>query len=257
MLLLLVLVLPWPTTTSFAEQVKSCAAPQHDGKVCSLAAGDVCRNGSCVSACAERGLQRCRCADEDDDYCYLCCGSSSTECQPAHRLSVLRPNGEYWERDACRRCRSPVMNGLHCDDTQPDRLCHGQRCSDRVCLGRAAGEYCDKSEEHVCMDGRCQNPCAQGPRKMLVCECPETDQRTGMASDDRCQLCCFDFTAKRCQSAFFHFGIKNKDGRPLPRTGLSCRSGTKQCSPYGICAACRAGNALALLAVALAAKMLL
>jgi hypothetical protein len=136
-------------------QVGTCSDTRSDGKVCNFPAGDVCRNGSCVSACSERHLHRCRCAHEDDNYCYLCCGNAHTECQPAHKLGgckrimsdrmptgVLRPNGEYWERDSCRRCRS-LPNGLQCDDTQPDRLCHEHKCSDRICYGKATGEYCD------------------------------------------------------------------------------------------------------------------
>ncbi len=102
LLLLSLLLMPWRTMTSYAEQVSqrlyerkctlecaqvgTCSETRSDGKVCNFPAGDVCRNGSCVSACSERHLHRCRCAHEDDNYCYLCCGNAHTECQPAHKL---------------------------------------------------------------------------------------------------------------------------------------------------------------------------
>ena len=100
-------------------------------------------------------------------------------------------------------------------------MCKDSKCTDRICYDKPEGAYCDmrfvfqipnseslllnpkSREENVCNAHKCHNPCStpDAPH-MMVCECPETDPRTGMQSDDRCQLCCFDFKAKRCSNAF-------------------------------------------------------
>ena len=47
--------------------------------------------------------------------------------------------------------------------------------------------------EKICVDNECQNPCARYAPHLMVCDCPAIDQDTGFASEDRCQLCCYDF----------------------------------------------------------------
>lgn len=48
--------------------------------------------------------------------------------------------------------------------------------------------------EKVCVDDICENPCAKISSHLMVCDCPAIDPDTGFASEDRCQLCCYDFT---------------------------------------------------------------
>lgn len=47
--------------------------------------------------------------------------------------------------------------------------------------------------EKVCVDDVCENPCSRIAPHLMVCDCPAIDPDTGFASDDRCQLCCYDF----------------------------------------------------------------
>lgn len=47
--------------------------------------------------------------------------------------------------------------------------------------------------EKVCVDDICENPCTRIASHLMVCDCPSIDPDTGFASDDRCQLCCYDF----------------------------------------------------------------
>ncbi len=101
---------------------------------------------SCVSACSIGGMAECTCDVEEDNYCYLCCGNERTRCMPAHEHAILRPNGERWERDSCKRCRQngAELEGLGCEDTDPARLCIGGKCSNSVCHDKQQGAFCDR-----------------------------------------------------------------------------------------------------------------
>lgn len=109
--------------------------------------------------------------------------------------------------------------------------------------------------EKICVDNECRNPCSSYGEHLMVCECPMIDPDTGFASDDRCQLCCFDFNVvsvgivarveqkrlqnpslRRCQNAYRRYGIVNSQNRPIWRVGLECAGG-KTCNRYGACAA--------------------
>jgi hypothetical protein len=86
----------------------------------------------------------------------------------------------------------------------------------------------------------------------MVCDCPAIDPDTGFASEDRCQLCCFDYhqvyskiivnysknfqkpSTRRCRNAHRNYGIKSSQDRPIWRIGLECAGG-KRCNRYGIC----------------------
>uniref|UniRef100_A0A914S0R8 Uncharacterized protein n=1 Tax=Parascaris equorum TaxID=6256 RepID=A0A914S0R8_PAREQ len=117
-------------------------------------------------------------------------------------------NGERWEREACTRCRQngAELEGLACDDTDPARLCIQGKCSNSICHDKPQGSYCDRKMEKICVEDICENPCSRFGSHLMVCDCPAIDPDTGFASDDRCQLCCYDFNIKpasrRCQNAY-------------------------------------------------------
>ncbi|CAO4383373.1 unnamed protein product [Caenorhabditis nigoni] len=226
-----------------------CAGAEHEhrthmcsteGNICSENAATVCRNNTCVSACSLRGMQECECDAEEDNYCYLCCGNSEHQCMAAHHHNILRPNGERWEREACSRCRmhGAELEGLPCDDTDSARLCIGGRCSNSVCHTKSSGSVCDRKMEKLCVDNTCENPCARYAPHLMVCDCPSIDQDTGFASEDRCQLCCYDFnlkpTNRRCQNAYRKYKIMDMFQKPIWRVGLECAGG-KVCNKYGVC----------------------
>ncbi|KJH48747.1 hypothetical protein DICVIV_05141 [Dictyocaulus viviparus] len=192
----------------------------------------------CISACSLRGMKECHCDAEEDNYCYLCCGNVDHQCLPAHHHNILRPNGERWEREACSRCRvhGVEMEGLPCDDTDSARLCITGRCSNSVCHTRQPGSFCDRKMEKICVDNMCENPCARFAPHLMVCDCPAIDQDTGFASEDRCQLCCYDFNLKpanrRCQNAYRKYKVTDLFQKPIWRVGLECAGG-KTCNKYG------------------------
>uniref|UniRef100_A0A0N4WIM7 Toxin_TOLIP domain-containing protein n=1 Tax=Haemonchus placei TaxID=6290 RepID=A0A0N4WIM7_HAEPC len=74
---------------------------------------------------------------------------------------------------------------------------------------------------------------------LMVCDCPAIDQDTGFASDDRCQLCCYDFnlkpTNRRCQNAYRNYNVMDFSQKPIWRVGLECAGG-RICNKYGVCA---------------------
>ena len=91
--------------------------------VCDPTTGGVCSsNGTCVSSCSFEGLKKCNCPDEDDHFCYLCCGDAKRACRPAHEHGIFQPNGEHWERTNCARCRKKGTDGLSCDDRDNQRV---------------------------------------------------------------------------------------------------------------------------------------
>ncbi|KAL3079000.1 hypothetical protein niasHS_014782 [Heterodera schachtii] len=211
-----------------------------EGEICTTINAHVCRNGTCVSACTLRGMKECHCDVEEDNFCFLCCGSANDRCLPAHEHGILRDNGERWERDPCKWCRTQgtEREGMACDDKDPQRLCLHGKCSKSVCANKVQGEYCDRKEEKICVDDICENPCARIAPHLMVCDCPAIDPDTGFASEDRCQLCCHDYTQKpisrRCQNAFRKYQLKSAQERPIWRIGLECAGG-KRCNRYGIC----------------------
>lgn len=73
--------------------------------ICDMRNGMICVGKKCQSVCslARRDMQPCRCADDDENHCYLCCGAPDVECRPAHEHKIFKPNGEIWERDTCAR----------------------------------------------------------------------------------------------------------------------------------------------------------
>ncbi|GMT05478.1 hypothetical protein PENTCL1PPCAC_27652, partial [Pristionchus entomophagus] len=211
-----------------------------DGEVCSESDAKVCRNGTCVSACSLRGMQPCECDAEEDNYCYLCCGNARHQCAPADQHGILRSNGERWEREACTRCRTngQELEGLPCDDADPNRLCLGGKCSNSVCHAKQPGSFCDRKMEKICTEDQCENPCARFAPHLMVCECAPIDPDTGFASEDRCQLCCYDFnlkpTNRRCRNAFRNYKVMTSAHRPIWRVGLECAGG-KTCNRFGVC----------------------
>lgn len=225
------------TGTEHEHRTHMCST---EGNICSENAATVCRNNTCVSACSLRGMQECECDAEEDNYCYLCCGNSEHQCMAAHHHNILRPNGERWEREACSRCRmhGAELEGLPCDDTDSARLCIGGRCSNSVCHTKSSGSVCDRKMEKLCVDNTCENPCARYAPHLMVCDCPSIDQDTGFASEDRCQLCCYDFnlkpTNRRCQNAYRKYKIMDIFQKPIWRVGLECAGG-KVCNKYGVC----------------------
>uniref|UniRef100_A0A183IB36 Disintegrin domain-containing protein n=1 Tax=Soboliphyme baturini TaxID=241478 RepID=A0A183IB36_9BILA len=190
--------------------------------------GHVCLNRTCASACSLKQMHQCNCPSEDDNYCYLCCGSATQSCQPAHLYGILKPNGETWERDTCRRCRH-MPNGMPCDDKSQRRVCVNERCTGNVCRNRSEGRYCDLLNSRLCVDGDCRDPCGDHWSQLVTCECDTLA--------NRCELCCFDFRTKQCESAFRKYGIGNRNGRPIIRIGLSCNRNHHLCNRYGKCAA--------------------
>ncbi|KAI6240754.1 hypothetical protein M3Y99_00418800 [Aphelenchoides fujianensis] len=235
--LLLLLVDGTRASTDVAALTPECTK---EGEVCSRNNAHVCKNNTCVSVCSLRGMKECVCDTEEDNYCYLCCGNSHNKCRPAHEHGLLRINGERWERESCARCRmnGAEMEGLACDDRDPQRLCLQGKCSKSVCHDKHQGAYCDRKLEKICVEDVCENPCARIAPHLMVCDCPTIDPDTGFASEDRCQLCCFDFNVKpssrRCQSAFRKYQIATPHNRPIWRVGLDCAGG-KTCNRYGIC----------------------
>uniref|UniRef100_A0A0K0EUT1 Disintegrin domain-containing protein n=1 Tax=Strongyloides venezuelensis TaxID=75913 RepID=A0A0K0EUT1_STRVS len=212
----------------------------NEGEVCSLNRAEVCRNGTCVSACTVMGMKECSCDTEEDNYCFLCCGNSKNQCLPAHEYSILKSNGERWERESCTNCRvnRGELEGLPCDDRDPQRLCLQGKCSKSVCYDKTQGAICDRKKEKICVDDICDNPCSKIEKSLMVCDCPLIDPDTGFASEDRCQLCCYDFNTKpsnrRCQNAYRKYGITDSKSRPIWRVGLPCAGG-KTCNRYGLC----------------------
>ncbi|KIH63598.1 hypothetical protein ANCDUO_06098 [Ancylostoma duodenale] len=95
--------------------------------------------------------------------------------------------------------------------------------------------------EKICVDNTCENPCARFAPHLMVCDCPAIDQDTGFASEDRCQLCCYDFNLKpanrRCQNAYRKYKVMDLFQKPIWRVGLECAGG-KTCNKYGVCASC-------------------
>uniref|UniRef100_A0A915J9G0 Uncharacterized protein n=1 Tax=Romanomermis culicivorax TaxID=13658 RepID=A0A915J9G0_ROMCU len=199
--------------------------------VCDPTQGGVCRNRSCVSVCSTAGPQfrQCSCPNDEDRFCYLCCGSPDRPCRPAQDYSIFKPNGELWERDICSRCRS-WPDGLYCDDRDRRRVCANGKCVANVCHDKPEGSYCDLQKLKMCVDGECRDPCREVAPHLLTCECDD------FRSDDRCQLCCFDPSTKRCENAFARYQIINKNKRPIFRDGLRCRPGAT-CNKYGLCGA--------------------
>lgn len=197
-----------------------------ESTICNRPEGGLCRNKTCVSACAIRSLQKCNCPQEDDNYCYLCCGGAHSSCRPAHEYQIFQPNGEWWERDTCNRCKNS-MNGLSCDDRDSRRVCYNGRCVATICNGQLEGSFCDTRREKICTDGQCRNPCKEYRSTFITCDCD-------VFSEDRCQLCCYDPHTKRCDNAFRKYGIKNKDKRPIYRHGINCKRGFT-CSKIGTC----------------------
>uniref|UniRef100_A0AC35UDR3 Disintegrin domain-containing protein n=1 Tax=Rhabditophanes sp. KR3021 TaxID=114890 RepID=A0AC35UDR3_9BILA len=224
-------------TRSIHDHPKHCST---NGEVCSINKAQVCNNGTCVTACSQQGMSECTCDTEEDNYCYLCCGDSSNRCLPAHDYNILKVNGERWERESCSRCRMQggEMEGLACDDRDSQRLCLQGKCSKSVCHNKSQGSFCDRKLEKVCVDDSCDNPCAKIAPHLMVCDCPAIDQDTGFASEDRCQLCCYDFNIKpanrRCQNGYRKYGISDSKSRPIWRIGLTCAGG-KTCNRWGVC----------------------
>lgn len=68
---------------------------------------------------------------------------------------------------------------------------------------------------------------------MMLCDC-DLAYRSLEVSGDRCQLCCFDFTARACRNARKHYAVSDAAGRPIPRSGLACGRG-KTCDRFGAC----------------------
>uniref|UniRef100_A0A8R1TSG2 Uncharacterized protein n=1 Tax=Onchocerca volvulus TaxID=6282 RepID=A0A8R1TSG2_ONCVO len=225
----------WSTEASHSPS--TCTV---ENAICSASDARICRNSSCVSVCSTRGMKQCECDVEEDNYCYLCCGNSYSRCLPAHQYNILRDNGERWEREACALCRQngAELEGLACDDMDPARLCLQGKCSNSVCHDKKPGQYCDRKMEKICVDDICENPCARISPHLMVCDCPLIDPDTGFASDDRCQLCCYDFNVKpasrRCQNAYRRFNLASTHNRPIWRVGLDCAGG-KKCNRYGVC----------------------
>uniref|UniRef100_A0A914H2S2 Uncharacterized protein n=1 Tax=Globodera rostochiensis TaxID=31243 RepID=A0A914H2S2_GLORO len=219
------------------EQHPKCS---FEGSTCSTSNAHVCHNGTCLSACTFRGMKECRCDMEEDDYCFLCCGSAQERCLPAHEHGILRDNGERWERESCSWCRmqGTEREGMACDDKDPQRLCLHGKCSKSVCADKVQGQFCDRKEEKICVDDVCENPCARIAPHLMVCDCPAIDPDTGFASEDRCQLCCHDYhqkpASRRCQNAFRKYHLKSAQERPIWRIGLECAGG-KRCNRFGIC----------------------
>ncbi|TKR80922.1 hypothetical protein L596_014895 [Steinernema carpocapsae] len=130
---------------------------------CPVNSASICVNGTCASACSMSGMRECQCDTEEDNYCYLCCGNERNACKPAHEHNILRENGERWERETCSRCRmnSVELEGLPCDDRDPQRLCLQGKCSNSVCHNKPQGAFCDRKMEKVCVEDVCENPCAR------------------------------------------------------------------------------------------------
>lgn len=61
-------------------------------------------------------------------------------------IIYFRINGERWERESCARCRmnGNEIEGLACDDNDPQRLCLQEKCSKSVCHNKQQGSFCDK-----------------------------------------------------------------------------------------------------------------
>lgn len=218
-------------STTKSKQEKDCSklsdAVDDSSTICNRPEGGICRNRTCVSSCSIRHLQKCICPLEDDNYCYLCCGDDRHSCLPAHKYQIYQPNGEHWERDTCTRCRNYYHNGLSCDDRDRRRVCYNGKCISTLCQGQDEGTYCDIRKYKICTDGDCRDPCREYKSSLLTCECD-------VWSDDRCQLCCFDPSTKKCESAFRKYGIKNRDQRAIYRHGLECRRG-QLCNKFGTC----------------------
>lgn len=222
--------------------VKDCAGSA-DMTICDPTAGGICRNQTCVSACSTRFYKPCKCPEEEDKFCYLCCGSTTHSCKPAQDYHIYKPNGEIWERDSCSRCRS-WPNGLSCDDRDSKRVCSNGKCVANICHGRPEGSYCDLRKDKICTDGECRDMCKEIASTLMTCECDEQ-------SDDRCQLCCYDPSTKRCENAYQKYSIKNKDKRPVFRDGLICRRGLT-CNKYGLCSGATFGLSHLLFVICLA-----
>uniref|UniRef100_A0AC34Q1A4 Uncharacterized protein n=1 Tax=Panagrolaimus sp. JU765 TaxID=591449 RepID=A0AC34Q1A4_9BILA len=211
-----------------------------ENQICVTNSAQICKNNTCQSVCQIHGMRECICDTEEDNYCYLCCGNGNNRCLPAHQHNILRPNGERWERESCARCRmnGAEIEGLACDDTDSQRLCLQGRCSKSVCHDKPSGAFCDRRMEKICVDDVCENPCARIAPHLMVCDCAMIDPDTGFTSEDRCQLCCYDFNAKpssrRCQNAFRKYHITTAHKRPIWRVGLECAGG-KTCNRFGIC----------------------
>uniref|UniRef100_A0A915CRV7 Uncharacterized protein n=1 Tax=Ditylenchus dipsaci TaxID=166011 RepID=A0A915CRV7_9BILA len=222
LLLVMCLISPIWGTHHHNKRANGCV----ENHVCTTNNAHVCRNNTCVSACSLKGMKECVCDSEEENYCYLCCGSSGDRCLPAHEHNILRNNGE--RRDG----------GVSCDDRDPQRLCLQGKCSKSICHDKSQGSYCDRKMEKVCVDDVCENPCSKIAPHLMVCDCPAIDPDTGFASDDRCQLCCYDFNIKpssrRCQSAYRKYQISSSQNRPIWRVGLDCAGG-KRCNRYGVC----------------------
>uniref|UniRef100_A0A5S6QKI6 Uncharacterized protein n=1 Tax=Trichuris muris TaxID=70415 RepID=A0A5S6QKI6_TRIMR len=198
-----------------------------DLTICDPTQAGLCLNQTCSSACATRQMLHCNCPSEDDNHCYLCCGNSHNPCQPAHVYRVFKPNGERWEREACRRCHD-LPDGVPCDDKSDRRICLNKKCTANACLNQPEGAYCDLRKTRLCVDSDCRDPCREHSSMLTTCECD--------TQKSRCELCCYDFRSKQCESAFRKYGIRNKDGRPVARIGLSCNRKQEQCNMYGRCA---------------------
>ncbi|KRZ07707.1 Uncharacterized protein T11_420 [Trichinella zimbabwensis] len=207
--------------------VGDCTNREEDS-ICDPTRAGLCRNHTCQSACARLNMRQCNCPSEDDNYCYLCCGNSASPCLPAHHYKIYKPNGEHWEREACRRCHD-LPDGVPCDDKSDRRICLNKRCTANACLNHAEGAYCDSRRRRVCVDGDCRDPCREHSPLLATCEC---DTLRG-----RCELCCYDYKSKQCESAYRKYGIANKDGRPIARIGLTCDRKQHHCNTFGRCAA--------------------
>jgi hypothetical protein len=216
-----------------ASKVMGDCLGREDETLCDPTQGGVCRNQTCISACYgstryNPRLQPCVCASEDDSFCYLCCGSSHQVCAPAHEYHIYKPNGEYWERQVCSRCRTHP-NGLACDERNARRVCHDGRCVSSICHGKPEGSLCTLDLSRLCVDDECRDPCKEHDPLLRMCDCDQY-------SEDRCELCCHDRRTKRCENAFQKYKLKNKDGRMILRVGLNCRRGLT-CNKYGVCSA--------------------
>lgn len=215
-----------------ANKVMGDCLGRDDETLCDPTQGGVCKNQTCISACATSTgysprLQPCVCASEDDSFCYLCCGSSNQECAPAHEYKIFKPNGEHWERQVCGRCRH-YPNGVSCDERNPKRVCSHGKCVSSVCHGKPEGSLCTLDLSRLCVDDECRDPCKEHDPMLRMCDCDTHPE-------DRCELCCHHGKTKKCENAYQKYKIKTKDGRMILRVGLSCRRGLT-CNKYGVCA---------------------
>lgn len=233
--------------TSSKESASNVCANKRAGETCNFTHARVCTaQGLCVSACEFHGYHECNCANKDEYHCYLCCGRNDRVCRPAHDYGIYKYNGERWERQTCKRCRSAeLLDGQQCDDKDRTRVCMNGMCVRGVCQGRPDGQSCNFDRTKVCVEGECEDPCRRIRTDLRMCDCPRN-------SVHQCHLCCQDWKQQKCVSAYYKYGLKYRDeDRPIFRLGLTCGRFDHSCNRFGECAGCAATLSLALLLVCL------